>query len=362
MKRIAMLGAALAVLLTACAPASSSTPPSSAPSSAPTSSQEEVVPFTDMAGREIQLPEDVDVVESVYCTDPVGSLTVYTLAPDKLLGWNYSFNDQEAPYILPEYVDLPVYGMGDSVNLEAIIADAPDLCIQMGSLNEASIEKADKLQEQLGISVVMVSSALEDSPEAYEFLGKLLAEEEQAGKLADYARAALERAAAHPENGPTVYYGNGVGSLETAPVGSVSAEVFELLGADNVAKLEIESGSRVQVSAEQILGWNPAYIFVNGEPKQDLTASQAAQEMMDDPLYANVTAVQKGQVYGVPKAPFAWVDRPMGPNRLIGLDWVGSILYPDQYSDGLESYVKEFYSLFYHMELTDEQLTQLMDG
>ena len=88
MKRIAILGAALAVLLTACAPASSSTPPSSTSSSAPASSQEEVVPFTDMAGREIQLAEDVDVVKSVYCTDPVGSLTVYTLAPDKLLGWN----------------------------------------------------------------------------------------------------------------------------------------------------------------------------------------------------------------------------------------------------------------------------------
>ena len=74
MKRIAMLGAALAVLLAACAPASSSAP-SAAPSSAP-SSQEQAKPFTDMAGREIQLPEGADAVDSVYCTDPVGSLTV----------------------------------------------------------------------------------------------------------------------------------------------------------------------------------------------------------------------------------------------------------------------------------------------
>lgn len=360
MKRIAILGAALAILLAACAPASSSMP---APASA-ASSQEKAASFTDMAGREIQLPEGMGAVGSVYGTDPVGSLTVYTLAPDKLLGWNYSFNEQESLYILPEYADLPVYGMGDSVNLEVILADAPDLCIQMGPLNGAAAEKADKLQEQLGIPVVMVSGAMEDLPEAYEFLGKLLDEEEQAAKLAGYARAALgrARAAIPPEGGPAIYYGNGVGSLETAPAGSVSAEVFELLGANNVARLEIEGGSRVQVSAEQIMSWDPDYIFVNGEPKQELTASQAAREMMEDPLYANVTAVQEERVYGVPKAPFAWVDRPRGPNRLVGLDWVGSILYPSQYGDGIESYVKEFYSLFYHMELTEEQLAQLMAG
>lgn len=350
----AVLAACLALSLAACSPAESPTSTSTS-----TSSESESHIITDMAGREVDL--GTETIEKVYCTDPVGSITLYTLAPDMLLGWNYEFNDVEKPYILPEYQDLPVYGMGDAVNLEAIIADAPELCIQMGSTNDAAVEKADQLSEQLGIPVLVVSSALEDSAEAYRLLGDVLGEEEQAEQLATYAEKMLQLAEEkQPEQAPTVYYGNGVDSLETAPAGTVSSEVFEVLGANNVANMQVKSGSRIGISAEQLLSWDPAYIFVNGEPKQDLTGGAAAQGIMEDPLYSNLQAVKNGNVYGIPKAPFAWVDRPMGPNRLIGISWVGSILYPEVYGEDLEQNVKDFYQLFYHMELTDEQLQQLM--
>lgn len=352
----AVLAACLALSLAACSPAESST---STSTSTPTSTENQSHIITDMAGREVDL--GTETIEKVYCTDPVGSITLYTLAPDMLLGWNYEFNDVEKPYILPEYQDLPVYGMGDAVNLEAIIADAPELCIQMGSTDEAAVEKADQLSNQLGIPVLVMSSALEDSAEVYRLLGDALGEEQQAEKLAAYAEQMLQLAEENqPEQAPTIYYGNGVDSLETAPEGSVSAEVFEVLGADNVAKLEVESGSRIGISSEQLLSWDPEYIFVNGEPKQDLTGGAAAQSILQDPLYSNLQAVQNGNVYGIPKAPFAWVDRPMGPNRLIGISWVGSILYPDVYGGDLQQNVKDFYQLFYHIELTDEQLQQLM--
>lgn len=345
----------MALALTACSPASTTQTTSS--NQPDHSTQEKLV--VDMAGREVDLGGNE--IEKIYCTDPVGSITLYTLAPDLLLGWNYAFNDVEKPYILPEYQDLLIYGMGDAVNLEAVIADGAELCLQMGSTDQAAAEKADQLANQLGIPVLVMSSALEDSAEVYRMLGDILDQEEQGEKLAAYAEKMLTYAQQNqPEQAPTIYYGNGADSLETAPVGSVSAEVFELLGADNVAKLEVESGSRIGISAEQLLSWNPQYIFVNGEPKQDLTGGAAVKSILEDSLYSSLQAVQNGNVYGIPKAPFAWVDRPMGPNRLIGISWVGSILYPEVYGEDLEQNILDFYQLFYHMDLNSEQLQQLM--
>ena len=321
--------------------------------------QSETVTITDMAGRSIVIKNEIN---KVYCTDPVGSITLYTVNPDKLLGWNYEFNEYEKEYILPEYQNLTVYGMGDSVNLEAIIKDAPEVCIQMGSTKTADIEKADKLSEQLGIPVIILSNALKDTPETYRLLGDILGEEEKCETLAKYCEDVIKNALEiSVENPPTIYYGNGENSLETAPEGSVSAEVFEILKADNVAKVEIESGSRVQISSEQLLSWDPEYIFVNGEPKKSFTGSQAVEDICSNPIYANLQAVKNNKVYNIPKSPFAWVDRPMGPNRIIGIEWVKGILYPETSESISNDTIKEFYNLFYHMELTDEQVENLFN-
>jgi len=54
------------------------------------------------------------------------------------------------------------------------------------------------------------------------------------------------------------------------------------------------------------------------------------------------------------------VDRPPGPNRIIGLKWVGKTLYPEYYKNlDLNREIKTFYSLFYHINLTDAQMAEL---
>lgn len=323
------------------------------------STDNSTVSITDMAGRTVEIPKEIN---KIYSTDPVGSITVYTINPDLILGWNYKFNDYEKEYILPEYQNLTVYGMGDSVNLEAIINDAPEICLQMGGTSTSDIEKADKLSSQLGIPVVIVSNALEDTPSTYRFMGDILGEKDTCEKLASYCENVINNAKNMTvENPPSVYYGNGENSLETAPEGSVSAEVFKIIGANNVAKVEIESGSRVQISAEQLISWNPEYIFVNGEPKKDITGSQAVSDIVENPVYANIQAVKNNNVYNIPKSPFAWVDRPMGPNRIIGIEWVKSILYPESSNTLTNDTIKEFYNLFYHIDLTNEQIENLMN-
>ena len=78
-----------------------------------------------------------------------------------------------------------------------------------------------------------------------------------------------------------------------------------------------------------LLAWAPDVIVVNGEPKADKSGSSAAEDILSNPDYASLKAVQDQKVYGTPNAPFSWVDRPAGPNRLIGMRWFSALIYPD---------------------------------
>ncbi len=318
-------------------------------------SEPEVSVITDMMGRQIEMPENVDVI---FCIDPMSSIALYTVAPDKLAGWNYEFNDYEAKYLLEEYRDLPVYGMGGSINYEAVLTAGPDVALLTGTLGDGLAEKADGFEEKLGVPVIILDNSLTEAPAVYTLLGEITGETQQAEALSEYAQKALD-SVAQIDNEVAIYYANGIDSLDTSAKGTAASQLFDMVHADNVCKLDSESGDRISVTKEHIIEWDPQYIFVNGEPTEGLAGSSAAQAILDDPQYANVKAVAEGNVISIPKSPFAWVDRPRSTNLLIGIGWLGSILYPDKYSF-TDDDIKEFYSLFYHMELTKDQIDELL--
>jgi len=318
--------------------------------------------ITDMAGRKVVVPDEV---ETVFSASTVTAIFMYTLAPDKLLGWNYELNDLEKSVILKEYHDLPNFGMGDSINYEAVIATGPTIAVNVGTINDKMISDCDKLSESLGVPVVAVDGDLAASAEAYRFMGELLGEEEQAEKLASYAEktfADIEKMEVPEDKKVRIYYGNGEDSLETAPAGSAHGQIIDMVNAVNVADLEMGEGSRVQISAEQLLAWDPDVIVVNGEPKADTSGALAAEAILANPDYASLKAVQDQQVYGTPNTPFSWMDRPMGPNRIVGIRWLSGLIYPEYLNYNVDEEVKEFFDLFYHVQLTDEKLENIYSG
>ena len=321
--------------------------------------------ITDMAGRKVTVPT-AENIESVFSAGPVAAIFLYMVAPDKLLGWNYELNDVEKSIILDKYQDLPNFGMGDAVNYEAVIAANPTIAINSGKINDAMVSDCDALSESLGIPVVAVDNELNNSAEAFRFMGELLGVEDHAEELAQYAEQVFTDINAlsdiPEEKKVSVYFGNGEDSLETAPRGSQHAQILDVINAVNVADLELGDGSRVQISAEQLLAWDPGVIVVNGEPKADKSGSSAAEDILSNPDYASLKAVQDQKVYGTPNAPFSWVDRPAGPNRLIGMRWFSALIYPEYIKCDINEEIHKFFDLFYHVDLSDEQLENVLKG
>lgn len=319
----------------------------------------------DMAGRKVTVPT-AENIESVFSAGPVAAIFLYMVAPDKLLGWNYELNDVEKSIILDKYQDLPNFGMGDAVNYEAVIAANPTIAINSGKINDAMVSDCDALSESLGIPVVAVDNELNNSAEAFRFMGELLGVEDHAEELAQYAEQVFTDINAlsdiPEEKKVSVYFGNGEDSLETAPRGSQHAQILDVINAVNVADLELGDGSRVQISAEQLLAWDPDVIVVNGEPKADKSGSSAAEDILSNPDYASLKAVQDQKVYGTPNAPFSWVDRPAGPNRLIGMRWFSALIYPEYIKCDINEEIHKFFDLFYHVDLSDEQLENVLKG
>jgi len=308
------------------------------------------------------IPADISTVFSV---NPISAIYLYTLVPDMLLGWNYDLNVIERSVILDQYHSLPNFGMGDAINFEAVIAAFPSIALNVSAINGGAIDQSDTMAERIGVPVVMVSNLLEDTAEVYRFLGRLFGVEERAELLAQYVERTFGDIAGMgiPDADKVrVYFGNGEDSLETAPAGSLHGQIIDMVNAVNVADLELGDGSRVRISAEQLLAWDPDVIIVNGEPRSDMSGSAAAERIMGNPIFATLAAVRDRAVFGIPNAPFSWVDRPLGPNRIVGMRWLSITIYPDHFDYDANDEIREFFRLFYHLELTDGQLRAVLRG
>jgi iron complex transport system substrate-binding protein len=148
-----------------------------------------------------------------------------------------------------------------------------------------------------------------------------------------------------------VYYARGIDGLETALAGSINTEMLGYVGAVNVAAAP-DRHSTATVSPEQVLAWNPDVIITQDD--------RFYRAVWTSPLWQGVAAVQKKRVYHVPNRPFGWFDSPPAVNRLIGVRWLASVLYPDIFGGDLREVTSDFYRRFYHIDLTSAQLDELL--
>lgn len=315
--------------------------------------------FTDSAGREITLPKDI---KKIAPSGPLAQIVLYTACPDRLCGLAADFSEDAKQYIDEKYWGLPkfgqFYGKNASLNMEALIAEAPDVIVDIGEAKDTVKEDMDALSEQLGIPTVFIEATLPTMEEAYNMLGELCGDTKQAGELAAYSKEVMEKsaniAASLKDDAKTsVYFALGDQGLNTNARGSIHADVIEQIGAVNVADVEmVSSGGGSEVSMEQILLWNPDIVIADSQMLYEKITTDSAWQELD--------AVKNGKVYKVPTVPYSFMSNPPSVNRLIGIAWLGNLVYPDLYGYDIQEEISEFYRLFYHLNLNAEDMDEIL--
>ena len=315
--------------------------------------------FVDSAGREVELPEQVNTVAP---SGPLAQIVLYTACPDKLAGIAVDFSDQSKQLIDEKYWGMSkfgqFYGKNASLNMEALIAAAPDVIVDIGEAKDTVVQDMDGLQTQLNMPVVFIEATLDTMGEAYEKIGELIGDTTDTDKLAEYCREVAAKAdevsASIPEGDKlTVYEALGDAGLNTNARGSFHAEVIEKAGGVNAADLEVvASGAGSEVSMEQVIGWNPSVILAEKTDVYNM--------IQNDKTWAGIDAVKTGHVYLIPDVPYSAMANPPSVNRVFGILWLGNILYPDQYDLDITAETQKFYKMFYHADLDSTKAAEIL--
>ena len=316
--------------------------------------------ITDSAGRQVEIP---DRVERVIAAGPPASALVYVLAPEKLIGWNRKPPPEELAYLSPTVANLPeigrLTGRGGTANVEVILAAKPDLIVDYGSVTETYVSLADRVQSQTGIPYLLIDGRFANTPQALRLLGTIFGTTERAEKLAKRMEdifAETDRAVAGmpADKRPRVYLARTARGLETGNRGSIHTEVIERAGGVNVVDAGLERGGLYNVSIEQVLAWNPDTIIT-----LDRNFFDSARET---PGWSATDALRNGRLLVSPKLPYGWVDAPPSINRLMGLQWLARLFFPDRFGEGVRAATREFYALFYQVTLSDAALDRLLQN
>ena len=311
--------------------------------------------FTDSCGREVTVPVDI---QKIAVSGPLAQMVVFAIAPDKMVGVANAWDESAKSYFDAKYLELPLlgqlYGGKGELNLETLLAAAPDVVIDVGEPKDSMVEDLDALQEQTGIPFVHVDAYLASMDDTYAMLGELLAMPNEAQGLADYCRYAYDKVKAIADSVEKVdlLYVTGEEGLNVIARGSYHAEVIDML-CNNLAVVDEPSskGTGNEVDMEQILNWNPAaVIFAPGS---------IYSTVADNENWQTIPAIRDGRYYEVPMGPYNWMGFPPSVQRILGMQWMAKVLYPDAADYDMYETTQTYFQLFYHCDLTAEQYAAL---
>ena len=311
--------------------------------------------FTDSCGREVTVPADI---QKIAVSGPLAQMVVFAIAPDKMVGVANAWDESAKAYFDAKYLELPLlgqlYGGKGELNLETLLAVEPDVVIDVGEPKDSMAEDLDALQEQTGIPFVHIDAYLASMDDTYAMLGDLLAMPNEAQGLADYCRYAYDKVKTIADSVEKVnlLYVTGEEGLNVIAKGSYHAEVIDML-CNNLAVVDEPSskGTGNEVDMEQILNWNPdAVIFAPGS---------IYSTVADNENWQTIPAIRDGRYYEVPMGPYNWMGFPPSVQRILGMQWMAKVLYPDAADYDMYETTQTYFQLFYHCDLTAEQYAAL---
>ena len=311
------------------------------PSTPESSVQSTEITITDHAGREVTLEKPAEKVVSAYYLS--SSLLIAIGAREKVVGIEMKADTRELYKLAaPEFLELPAVGSGKGINVEETAALSPDLVVLPKKLADSAAQF-----EALNIPVIVIDpETLDTFLETVEMLGKATGCEEKADEFISYYKEVMEDVSARTKDltdKPTVYLA-GSDLLRTAGKGMYQDDLITLCGGVNAAG-SIEDSQWVEISAEQLLSWNPSQVYLVSyceSSKEDFAAQFGA-----------VDAVKNDAVFTFPSNIEPW-DYPTA-SSVLGILWLANALHPDVVTaDEVNTATEEFYQNYFGISVSVE--------
>jgi iron complex transport system substrate-binding protein len=172
--------------------------------------------------------------------------------------------------------------------------------------------------------------------------------------LEDTQRRLAEFVAAIPSGEKVrVYYADAPDGLQSDCITSFRGEDIRLAGGENVVPCTIPDSMTAIVleNLEAILRLDPDVIVAR-------TAAQA-RFIRRDTGWRAARAVHQGRVLAFPELPFNWAERPHCQLKIMGLQWLANKLYPHRYPFDLTVAARDFFRLFFDVEVTGDDIALL---
>ncbi|MDD3079208.1 MAG: ABC transporter substrate-binding protein [Paludibacter sp.] len=307
--------------------------------------------ITDMAGRKVNIP---DKITRIVPYDNKTNVVLFPVAGDLMV---CKARSMESPYLKLISKDFLNKKEIDCKNAEEVIKIKPDLLIVAAFLSDRdNLSNYEAFAARINIPLVIVDLELMNLDKSFDFLGQILGKQVEAKACADYIRNVYKDVETY-KKGKRVpgkaYMANDNNGLRTSPNTSNHAQLFDVMKITNAAQVGLDPKGFAQVSMEQIMVWNPDYVFCVGKGE-----SSPYRTILKSATWRNITAVKSKRVFFVPAEPYSWFDIPPSVNRILGLVWFNDIFY-GQPNDVTKQKVKEFYHIFYHYDLNDKEYTGL---
>lgn len=313
---------------------------------------------TDALGRKLTVPTTLKKIYPLRA----GTLRLlcYLQLAEKVAYVELNEKKRTVPYLMayPDLKELPVLGVGNNVDPEHLAASDVEIVIA----TYMSAQEADALQNKSGKPVFVVSygdlvDLKKEFYAALKSIGDLTGKSGRADSLIGFIEENLvELKSRVPQNQSknTVYVGgvayNGSQGITSTRVRYPPFYYLNLttpVDAISNAAMAIGAGQKNSLlDIEQILIWNPTYIFL------DAAGKDIWQQELKKPAIRRLTALQSGKTFSL--LPFNW--HTINYENLLCNTWfVGKTVYPETFAEvNIEKKSAEIISYFYGTNIFDE--------
>lgn len=305
---------------------------------------------TDMGGTEVTVPVEPTLYADAWYAH--NEVSIMLKNAEGLVATHCTPAGQPWMFYCNENINNALQTFGDDFNYEELVALNPQVVFD---------SKEDMREKLNDVNIPLVNctfATYEDMEKSITLTAQVFGGDAPA--IAEQYNAELEQVVADAkaitdsiadEDRPSVMHGGSVYTFNLDGTGTIIDTWINAAGGKNAVDTSTAGNAQASFSLEQIIAWNPD-IIITAKPEE-------VDEILNDPDWASISAVQNQRVYVNPKGIFGW-DR-YGVEELLQVQWACQTIQPDLFPEtDMTEAVKNFYSTYLHYDLTDEEAALIL--